>query len=291
MRTEPATRAVGTLLGVEQIERAIERFAGDVALAWYDFRSSEHLFLDADRVLPAASLIKLPILAAALRAVHTGTLDLAKRYAIRIRDRAGGSGVIKTLRRGLHLTVEDLLTLMITVSDNSATNRVIDLVGLDAINAFCRASGWEHTTLIGPLQQPPERQTEAQRAGQRNETSAADMLGVLLQLERGDLLPPTETALARRILLAQEFREGMGRYLPLDERAFEEPLQLASKSGWLPGVRHDAGIVYAADGAALGALVVMTVNAEDRVHHPEQASAVLIGEIAALLIGKDIRDG
>ena len=272
---------------MEAIERAIEAFSGQVALAWYDFRRSEHVFLDADRPLPAASLIKLPILAAALQSVHRGELDLAKRYAIRIRDRAGGSGVIQTLRRGLHLTVEDLLTLMITISDNSATNRIIDLVGIDDVNAFCRGAGLEHTRLVGPLQQPPERQTEAQRAGQVNETSAGDMLGLLLQLERGDLLPPAETAVAKRILLAQEYKDGLGRYLPLDDRAYEDAWRLAAKSGWLPGVRHDAGIAFDAEGVPLGALVVMTVGSDDRVDHVEQEGLVLIGRIARGLFQPD----
>ena len=265
---------------MDEIERAIEAFSGEVALAWYDFRSSEHVFLDADRPLPAASLIKVPILAAALWAVHRGELDLAKRYAIRIRDRAGGSGVIQTLRRGLHLTVEDLLTLMITISDNTATNRIIDLVGINAVNAFCRGAGLEHTRLVGPLQQPPERQTEAQRAGQVNETSAADMLGILLQLERGDLLPPAATAVAKRILLAQEHREGLGRYLPIDQNAFDRAWQLASKSGWRAGVWYDAGMAYDADGSPVGALVVMTVGSDDRVEHVEHEGLVLIAKIA-----------
>lgn len=276
---------------MKEIERAIEAFSGDVALAWYDFRRSEHVFLDADRPLPAASLIKLPILATALRAVHRGELDLAKRYAIRIRDRAGGSGVIQTLRRGLHLTVEDLLTLMITISDNTATNRIIDLVGIDQVNAFCRGVGLEHTRLVGPLQQPPERQTEAQRAGERNRTSAADMLGLLLQLERGDLLPPEETELAKRILLAQEHRDGIGRYLPLDDLAVDDAWQLAAKSGWFPSVWHDAGIVYDASGAPLGALVVMTVASDDRTIHPEHEGLVLIGQIARGLFQPDRTPG
>lgn len=269
---------------MNDIDGAIERFSGEVALAWYDFRRSEHLFLAADRSLPAAHLIKLPILAAALHAAHRGELDLAKRYAIRIRDRADGSGVIGSLRRGLHLTVEDLLTLMITLSDDTATNRIIDLVGIDRINAFSRGAGLEHTRLAEPLQQRPGGGSEAPRAGAPDETSAADVLGLLLQLERGDLLPPEETALAKRILFAQQHKDGIGRYLPLDERAFDRPWRLASKSAWLPGLRHDAGIAYDADGAPLGALVVMTVGSEDRAHHAEQEGAVLIGRIARDLL-------
>lgn len=265
------------------LQSSIDRFSGDVSLAWYDFRRSEHLFLDADRILPAASLIKLPILALALREIHAGRLDPTKRLAIRIRDRAPGAGVVSLLRRGLHLTVQDMLTLMIAISDNSATNRVIDLLGIDAVNAFCREIGLERTTLVGLLQQPPDRQNEEQRAGRRNETSAADMLGLLLQLERGDLLPPAESVLAKDMLFAQQRTEGIGRYLPLDPNVHEHPLRLASKSGWLAGVWHDAGLIYDATESPLYALAVMTVGSDDRAEHVEHEGLMLIAEIARTL--------
>lgn len=268
---------------VDELQAAIDGFSGHVSLAWYDFRRSEHLFLDADRVLPSASLIKLPILALALREAHAGRLDLRKRVAIRMRDRAPGAGVVALLGRGLHLTVEDLLTLMIVISDNSATNRMISLLGIDAINAFCREIGLERTTLVGLLQQPPERQNEEQRGGRLNETSAADMLGLLLQLERGDLLPPEATAIAKRILLAQQDLGGIGRPLPLDALAFERPLRLAAKSGSLAGVRHDAGLVYEPDGTARCALVVMTVGSSDRAEHVDQEGALLIAHASRAL--------
>jgi beta-lactamase class A len=268
---------------VVDLQTSIDRFSGDVSLAWYDFRRSEHLFLDADRILPAASLIKLPILALALREIHAGRLDPTKRLAIRIRDRAPGAGVVSLLRRGLHLTVQDMLTLMIAISDNSAANRVIDLLGVDAVNAFCREIGLERTTLVGLLQQPPDRQNEEQRAGRRNETSAADMLGLLLQLERGDLLPQAESVLAREMLFSQQRTEGIGRYLPLDPNAHEHPLRLASKSGWLAGVWHDAGLIYDATSSPLYALVVMTAGSDDRAEHVEQEGLMLIAEIARTL--------
>lgn len=254
-----------------------------MALAWYDFRRSEHLFLAADRLFPAASLVGLPILGLALRESHAGRLDLTKRLAIRLRDRAPGHGLLDTLRRGLHLTVQDLLTLMIAVGDPTATNRLIDLLGVDQINAFSRAIGLERTRLTGLLQQPVERQTEPQLAGDVDETSAADMLGFLLQLERGDLLPPAETVLAKQILFAQRDTAGLGRYLPLDATAFEQPVQLAAASGRLPGVRNDAGLVYDAMGSPRYALVVMTAHAKDRAAHVEQEGTMLVAEIAQAL--------
>lgn len=277
------------------LQPSIDRFTGEVSLAWYDFRKSEHLFLDADRVLPAAGLITLPILGLALQQSYAGKIDLRKRIAIRLRDRVPGQGILSSLQRGLHLTVRDLLVFMTAHDDHTAANRIIDLLGIDAINAFCRAAGLERTTLAGPLvgtvvgTQPeaPERSSQASRQGDAHETSAADMLGFLMQLERGDLLPPEETALAKEILGAQNHPPvSIGRYLPIDPLAHEQPLRIAAKSGRHAGTRHDAALVYDAAGSPRSALVVMTVGSADRAQHVEQEGALLIAEIArSLCIG------
>jgi hypothetical protein len=109
------------------------------------------------------------------------------------------------------------------------------------------------------------------------------MLGFLLQLERGDLLPPAETRLAKEMLFAQQRTEGIGRYLPLDPHVHERPLRLASKSGWLAGIWHDAGLIYDAAGSPLFALVVMTVGSSDLAEHVEQEGLMLIAEVARAL--------
>jgi len=83
----------------------------------------------AGETFPAASVIKLPILVEAYRQVDEGRLDLSERIPLRAEDRVGGSGVLKELEPGAALTLRDLLTLMIVVSDNTATNMVIDRVG------------------------------------------------------------------------------------------------------------------------------------------------------------------
>ena len=206
----------------------------------------------------AASLIKLPILIETLAQVAQGRLALTSRHALKEADQVGGSGVLHTLDADLNLTLRDLLTLMIIVSDNTATNMLIDLAGGDRINHFCQNAGLTQTHLVGKLQLPEEKRNDAQRRGETNTTCAADMLGLLTSLQRGDLLPPELTELALEILEKQQFTEALARFLPIDEALHPDAVTVASKSGCLRGVWHDAGLVYSASKKPLYALVVMT---------------------------------
>ena len=229
--------------------------------------------------MPSASLIKLPLLLTALEGVAGGTLDLNERIPVGRRDQVGGSGVLRTLRPGLGPTLHDLLTLMIVVSDNTATNLVIDRVGQGAVNTFCQQHGLYETGLVGKLQLPETEQNEAQRRGERNHTCAADVLGLFLGLVRGDLLPPKETEQALSILKQQQYTEAFARYLPTDPELDTPSVQVASKSGCLRGVWHDAGIVFQ-DDKPLYALVVMTEGSKDQRFHPEQEGVMLIAEVS-----------
>jgi hypothetical protein len=106
------------------------------------------------------------------------------------------------------------------------------------------------------------------------------VLGLLVGLERGDLLPPTETALARDTLKAQVFTEALARYLPRDPELHAPHVVSASKSGCLRGLWHDAALLYAPGGTPLLALVVMTDGASDRSFGWEQEGMMTIARLA-----------
>lgn len=218
----------------------------------------------AGEVFPSASVIKLPILVEAFRQVDQGLLDLSERRVLRAEDRVGGSGVLKELEPGLALTWRDLLTLMIVVSDNTATNMVIERIGMDAVNASAQAWGLEQTFLAGPLMVPPERQTPAQREGRRSTVSPADMVDLLTALHRRRILSETSCQEVLEILGRQHFSL-LGRELGYDLDAVEEgtsSLRIASKSGSIEGVRHDVGIITTPQGSY--AIAVMTKDSTDR---------------------------
>ncbi len=255
-------------------------FSGELALAYYDFESNSSFLHNATKRMRSASLIKLPLLFQTLTEVAKGKLELDQRMLFSASDRVGGAGILHTLDAGLKLTLKDVLTLMMIVSDNSATNMIIDLLGEVKINAFVRDLGLQETQLIGKLQLAPEKQNEKQKAGLSNSTCAADSLGLLIRLEQGDLLPEALTALARGILKEQQFTEALARYLPTDKDLHEDVIQVASKSGCLRGLWHDAAIVYNKEGKALYSLVIMTDGSEDKSYSWEQEGMLLIAKLS-----------
>lgn len=263
----------------ENLTPLYEAFSGEVSVAFGSFERADTYAYRADEPLPAASLIKLPILLSVLGQVAAGGLRLDERLELSAHDRVGGSGVLQSLQPGLTPTLRDLLTLMMIVSDNAATNLLVERVGVETVNLWCRQNGLYGTRLVGKLQLPDAERNEAQRRGERNLTCAADMLGLLMGLARGDLLPPAETAVALDILKRQVFTEALARYLPTDPELDAPHVEVASKSGCLAGVWHDAGIIFR-DGRALYALAVLTSGSADRRFHVEQEGVRLIAAVS-----------
>jgi len=198
--------------------------------AWEPSASDRPLLIRADEAITAASTIKVPILAAALEEVNAGRLDLTQSAVIPP-QRAGGSGVLQALPYLDTLTLADLLTLMIIVSDNAATNVVIDLIGMERVNQFCVGAGLNGTVLRRKMMD-----ADAIRLGLENTTTARDQATLLDAIAWRDLLPAPLRAFALQALERQQLNDGLPSLLP-------EEVIVAHKGGLLPGVRHDVGII------------------------------------------------
>ncbi len=223
-----------------ELESILAGFSGRFGLAAKRLDDGLSVGFNDAQVFPAASVVKLPMLIAALQRVERHELSLEQRFELTADDRAGGSGVLLVCDSGLQLTLKDLLTLMIVVSDNTATNMVMDVLGgPEAINQQFAGMGLEVTRVFGKLQVAWERKTEAQRQGRLSELTPAEMLALLEQLWNGGLLGPGLRALALEILGKQQYTEMIGRHLP-------DGTSIATKSGQITGVRNDAGFVLTA---------------------------------------------
>jgi beta-lactamase class A len=225
-------------------------------------------------VFPAASTIKLFILAALLSEVAAGRQQLHGRVRLPESARVAGSGVIKNLQ-GTEWLVQDLATLMIIVSDNTATNLLIDLLGLEFIRDYCRQHGWCDTELAGKLM-------VGNRVSSR--TSPRDLADCMKRLWQGELLPPAETLLAREILLAQQYTDQLGREVAHDSfsaETGEDNLLIASKSGSIRGVRNDVGVISRGEHAFV--LAVMTMDCPDLRFHADNAGSRAIMRVSRLL--------
>lgn len=190
------------------------------------------LFADrADEVFPAASVIKIPLVMTLYADAAEGRLSLDERCAVGAR--VDGSGVLRHLPGLADLTLRDLAMLTVIVSDNTATNRLIERVGLDRVAERLRDWGCTGTRLGRAM-----FDVEAAQRGADNVMVPREMAGLLLRLLRGDCAGRATSDAVLAVLERTQDDALLRRYLPAGAR-------VAHKTGSLDAVRNDAGIVFA----------------------------------------------
>ncbi len=195
--------------------------------------SSVAMSVNAEKPVPSASVIKLPIMVEVMEQVKAGTLDLSEIHILTDSEKAGGDGVLKNYSHRSRISYADLLRLMLVYSDNTATNIFINELGMAAINARIRAMGLTGTRLNRVMMD-----TVAARQGRDNYVTAADMNRLLSQLYQHRLATPALCEQMLDILKQNEDTLTIPRLLP-------KSVVVAHKTGTLAYVRADAGIVYA----------------------------------------------
>jgi beta-lactamase class A len=197
------------------------------------------LDIAGDQRFPAASLIKLPILMELYRQYQEGGRDLETILPILPEQKVGGMGVIRHLTGRIQLSLRNLATLMIISSDNTATNLLIELLGMEKVNALCQSFGAKNTVLNRSMMDLPARER-----GVDNFTSARDMVAFLRQIAQGNFYKESLRGEMLRILRGQQHNSELpGK---ITAALYGSPL-MAHKTGGLPGVEHDAGIFEMGD--------------------------------------------
>ncbi|BBA50246.1 serine hydrolase [Fusobacterium varium] len=176
------------------------------------------LMINEEVVFPSASIIKLFILMALNKE------DYNKRIELKKVDKVGGCGILKVMEDGLPLTVKDTAYLMICLSDNTATNILIDYIGMDKINACIKEKGFTGTVLGRKMMD-----AEARKAGKDNFTTPKDVLGVLKMLCKN----PDDLDMLRN--------QAYNNKIPL---YFAREVDFAHKTGELMYIEHDAGRLF-----------------------------------------------
>ncbi len=225
-----------------------------------------------DTQFPAASTIKVYVLQAAFEAVAAGRLALDQEVELTAADQVGGTGVLDSLSPGRRYTVLDLATLMIVVSDNTATNLLIELLGVEGLNASIRRNGFTGTLALGKLMMNKPPPPTGPRLSQ---TTPADLASYFARLWRGELLPDELGEIARGIYGRQQY-SFLGRKLAYDRyagAAGEGPIRISSKTGSIRGVRNDAGVIEpleTGNGRAV-VIAVMSSGCFDLHYGPDNA--------------------
>jgi beta-lactamase class A len=250
---------------VRQLTRITSEFDGVMGIAARDLTGTDRFEINADSVFPQASSIKIAILIELFRQAQAGTLKMEERVELKRSQMVGGSGVLQHFGDGTSaLSLHDLAVLMIVLSDNTATNLVIDRVGLENVNRTLDRWGLPHTRL-----QRRMLDVEAQRTGRENVSSPREMAQLLAQLQQGKLLDAEHTAAALEILK-------FVKDTPL-RRGLPPGVPLADKSGSLEGVRCDSGIVMLAGRPYV--ISVMTTFGDD-----SEAAERTITQVSRILL-------
>ena len=259
-------------------------FTGQLAVSAVDLSTGERIEWQPELVLPTASVIKEPILIALLRAVEAGAVDLADRVTLQASERIGGSGVLKLFDGGLQPTVRDVATLMIAVSDNTATNMVLDLIGgIEPVNRAMAELGLDSIRLHNAV----DFELIGDDVRRLGEATVRDLCELGRLIATRQAFGETVSATAEEVLATQQYLDQAMRYTLANPYARElglvAPLSVASKTGFFTGTRVDAGIVRFGVGGGF-AYAVANHEASDVSFLPEAEGAVLNGLVGRALV-------
>lgn len=271
-----STTARNTDLEQRITERAAE-FSGQFGMFARNLETGAEVGVNADAVMPTASVIKVAVLAELYRQVDTGAVSLEERREVTPDDWWGGSGVLKEFAPGLAPKVNDLARMMIIVSDNVATGMLVRLLGKDAINTSLREWGLPETTLIWEMTLGDDIRNYA--------VSTPRELARLMELIATDaIISPDSCAAMRDHLSRQQYLDQIPRYLPYNPYAAyvggDASMQIFNKTGFYTGVRADAAIVTSP--ACNFVIATMTEGSTDPSFRADHEGSLLNGAAAQL---------
>lgn len=194
----------------------------------------------------SASMIKVFILAAVMEKVQNGEIDLDEPIILQSSDKVGGAGILSGYASGTEFSLREILRLMITESDNTATNIVIDKIGMNAINSYISRNGYGDTVLRRKMMD-----MDAIYAGRENFSSVRDLGDIFVKIYNHNCVSETYDEIMIDFLKGQTDTDCFPSALP--------GKVIAHKTGALAGLYDDGGIIYNG-GENDAVLVIMTEN-------------------------------
>jgi beta-lactamase class A len=258
-------------------------FPGVMGVAVRDLSTGQELSINGDRAFPMASVYKVPIMVEVFRQIDAGRFALTDRITLTDAERTLGSGVLSLMSSGLNPTIEDLITLMIILSDNEATDILLKKVGPENVTATMRSFGlksirvdrttfelirdyvalyddrvrgksYQEITALALRRELPDRIAAADiefAKGMKDVASPREMALLLEKIVKSEAASSGSCQKMMTILRRQQFNQRLPRYLP-------ESAGMAHKTGTIGSTTNDAGVMFVR-GTPI-ALVVFTVD-------------------------------
>ena len=217
----------------DELLTLLQRVPGKIGFYYKNLSTGEQWGLYPSLPLMAASVIKIPVLTEVFAQLEAGNVNRSETFRIQAEDKLPSCGALNYMHTGLEVTLEDLYTLMIILSDNTATNILIKKFGMDRINQRMRQLGLNVTTLNRLL-----FDSSAALLGKENYISAEEIGFLLEKMYRGTLFSEKASQEMLGILKNQRLNGKMPFYM-------KGLAQIAHKTGEDDGITHDVGIVFA----------------------------------------------
>ncbi len=215
----------------DKVKEYAKEMGGTLAIGYKNLETSVTYYYNENHIFPGASIVKVPILLEYIRQKESHMLDPNTLVEVTDKDIVGGAGILFELHRGIQVTLQDLAHLMIVISDNTASNMLLDVVGMDEVNAFSRSVGLSDTVIGRKFMIDPKAKFS------KNFTSVRDMVKLLSKLYHKEILSPEGCQEAIDIMSRQQYKEKIPLLLP-------KKMKIANKTGEITGVRHDVAIVF-----------------------------------------------
>lgn len=236
-----------------QVKQLVNGFKGKVSLFAKNLDTGETYALNADERVRTASTIKIAVMIEAFARVNEGKAKWTDEVVLTKAKKVSGSGILSELSDGLHLTLRDAVNLMMVLSDNTATNLVLDVLTTDAVNARMESLGFKNIKIMRKVGSGGESMAGKDPDNKKYGLGMAtprEMVLVMEKLDRGEIISPAVSKEMIELMKREQARYAIGRSL--------WNVDLASKYGALDRLRSSIGILYTTKGK-----IAMAISCDD----------------------------
>jgi beta-lactamase class A len=269
-----------------RVNGKISGFPGTVTLYAKNLRTGASFSLNGEQPVRTASTIKLAIMAECFGEDAEGKLKLSEPIRLRGSEKVSGSGILQELSDGISLPVRDVVDLMIVLSDNTATNLILERIGGNAVNRRMASLTLTQTRVMRKILGDGSK-LKAEVSGVTDEgakpenkkwgigrSSPREMVALLEKMYRGELVNKAASDEMLEILKRQRDRNGIGRDM--------KDVTIASKSGALEHLRSDVGIIYSKGGPI--AMAITVDNIRDVDWTSDNPALLLLSALSEVLV-------